>query len=185
MPEGAGLFLQETWRLHPAVCAFTSEIFYEGKLRSHGGCARQEVLGDAPFTGAGLWWVPAPHEGNQSASVEEVEAVVSIYQELTSGRASWRNPDGDVSAVSADDVLLVAPYNLQVTALSKRLPNARVGTVDEFQGQEAVVVIYSMTSSSAEEAPRGMEFLYSRPTGDTAGGRRRIILVEKLPGVSR
>jgi superfamily I DNA and/or RNA helicase len=60
-----------------------------------------------------------------------------------------------------DDVLIVAPYNAQVSDLSNRLPNARVGTVDKFQGQQAPVVIYSLTTSSPEDAPRGMEFLYS------------------------
>ena len=60
------------------------------------------------------------------------------------------------------DVLVVAPYNAQVSDLLARLPkNARVGTVDKFQGQEAPVVIYSLTTSTPEDAPRGMEFLYS------------------------
>ncbi len=59
------------------------------------------------------------------------------------------------------NILIVAPYNAQVGALSERLPGARVGTVDKFQGQEAPVVIYSVTTSSPKDARRGMEFLYS------------------------
>ena len=60
-----------------------------------------------------------------------------------------------------DDILIVAPYNAQVFQLAEKIPNSRIGTVDKFQGQEAPVVIYSMTTSSPEDAPRGMEFLYS------------------------
>jgi len=60
-----------------------------------------------------------------------------------------------------EDILIVAPYNAQVSDLLGRLGGMRVGTVDKFQGQEAPIVIYSLTTSSPEDAPRGMEFLYS------------------------
>jgi uncharacterized protein len=81
--------------------------------------------------------------------------------------------------VTWDDVLIVAPYNAQVADLSVRLPNARVGTVDKFQGQEAAVVIYSLTTSSLEDAPRGMEFLYSlnRLNVATSRAMSNVILV--------
>ena len=69
------------------------------------------------------------------------------------------------------------PYNAQVTDLSERLPGARVGTVDKFQGQEAPVVIYSMTTSSTEEAPRGMEFLYSLNRLNVATSRARCACI--------
>jgi superfamily I DNA and/or RNA helicase len=81
--------------------------------------------------------------------------------------------------VTWDDILIVAPYNAQVADLSVRLPNARVGTVDKFQGQEAAVVIYSLTTSSPEDAPRGMEFLYSlnRLNVATSRAMSNVILV--------
>ncbi len=53
------------------------------------------------------------------------------------------------SRVGWDDVLIVAPYNAQVAAIARRLPpGARVGTVDKFQGQEAPISVYSLTTSS-------------------------------------
>ena len=91
-----------------------------------------------------------------------------IYRHLIQGnyRIIYRCQD--------DDVLIVAPYNAQVARLKDALPaGARVGTVDKFQGQEAPVVIYSMTSSSADEAPRGMEFLYSANRLNVATSRAR------------
>jgi uncharacterized protein len=52
-----------------------------------------------------------------------------------------------------------------------------VGTVDKFQGQEAPVVIYSMTTSSPEDAPRGMGFLFSRNRLNVATSRARCACV--------
>lgn len=177
MPDGAGLFLSETWRLHPSICAFTSEVFYEGRLTSRDACAQQELSGETPFAGAGLWWLPCEHHGNQSSSPEEVDAVATTWEALVSGRVKWRDFDGLVAPVGADDVLIVAPYNLQVNALSERLPEARVGTVDKFQGQEAALVIYSMTTSTPEDAPRGMEFLYDLNRLNVATSRARCGVV--------
>ncbi len=76
------------------------------------------------------------------------------------------------------DVLVVAPYNAQVGQIASLLPTgARVGTVDKFQGQEAPISIYSMTSSSPEDAPRGMDFLYSRHRLNVATSRARCVAV--------
>ena len=76
--EKQGLFLAETWRLHPAICSFTSELFYEGRLLPLAGLERQDIQAPAPFSGAGLWFVPVAHEGNQSYSAEEVDRVAAI-----------------------------------------------------------------------------------------------------------
>jgi uncharacterized protein len=77
-----------------------------------------------------------------------------------------------------EDILVVAPYNAQVSALAGKLPvGARVGTVDKFQGQEAPVVFYSMTTSTPEDAPRGMEFLYSLNRLNVAISRARCVAV--------
>src|SRR6185295_19047304 len=97
-----------------------------------------------------------------STSPEEVEIVAELVGNLMEGGVRWRDRDGAVSALTLDDILVIAPYNAQVADLIARLPaGARVGTVDRFQGQEAPIVIYSMTTSTPEDAPRGMEFLYS------------------------
>ena len=159
--DEAGLFLDESWRLHPRICRFTSELFYEGRLRSRDGLERQALKGGTPFEGSGLFYVPVEHAGNQNSSPEEVEAVAHIVRSLLSPGVSWTDAQGAVRRLQQSDILIVAPYNAQVAALGSRLPGMRVGTVDRFQGQQAPVVIYSMTSSGAEDAPRGMGFLYN------------------------
>jgi uncharacterized protein len=176
--DEAGLFLDETWRLHPSICAFTSELFYEGRLCSRAGLEKQQVSGDTPFAGSGLSCVPVDHSGNQNSSREEVEAVARIVDSLLGRGVTWTDKRGAVTPLRETDILVVAPYNAQVAALSDRLRGrARVGTVDKFQGQEAPVVIYSMTSSSAQDAPRGMSFLYNPNRLNVATSRARCACV--------
>lgn len=175
--DNRGLFLDTTYRMHPSICSYTSELFYEGKLVSHDSCAQQEILDGGRWSGVGLRWVPIDHEGSQSRSIEEIEEVSSIIDDLV-GKASWVNQKGETSLVGIEDILIVAPYNLQVNALVQALPTgARVGTVDRFQGQEAAIVIYSMTSSSVEDAPRGMEFLYDPHRLNVATSRARCMAI--------
>jgi hypothetical protein len=158
-----GIFLPETWRLAPSICLFTSEVFYEGKLSSRAGLERQVLIGTAPFEGAGLWVAAVAHTGNQNSSSEEVDLVDKIVTRLLRPEAQWVDGLGVPHQMTSDDILIVAPYNSQVSLLSERLAprGVRVGTVDRFQGQQAPVVIYSMATSTPEDAPRGMEFLYS------------------------
>ena len=159
LPE-MGLLLPETWRLHPNICRFTSELFYEGRLKSREALKVYVIQGHDWVKGAGLWYVPVEHEGNRNSSAEEVEAIAKIVKGLL--RPEVRFFRGTESRnLKTEDILIVAPYNAQVSDLLGRLPEMRVGTVDKFQGQEAPVVIYSLTTSSPEDAPRGMEFLYS------------------------
>jgi superfamily I DNA and/or RNA helicase len=170
--------LERTWRLHPDVCRFTSELFYAGRLSSRDGLERQRVQGVEPLDGAGLRFVPVEHEGNVNESPEEVEVVAGLVDRLLGAGAAWTNADGEERPLRLEDVLIVAPYNAQVAALSERLPpGARVGTVDKFQGQEAPVVIYSMATSTAEEAPRGMSFLFSANRLNVATSRARALAV--------
>ena len=158
--EKKGLFLADTWRMHPDVCRFISEQFYDDKLNSRKECSHQSLLGDA-FSGTGLRYIPVEHEGNQSSSEEEAEIIQKIYDTLISS-GSWVNRDKKKAPLTGDDILIITPYNAQVRLLSRKLPpDSKIGTVDKFQGQEAAVVIYSLATSSAEEAPRGMDFLYS------------------------
>jgi uncharacterized protein len=175
--EAQGLFLSETWRLHPAICRFTSELFYEGRLASHGGLERQNIEAPAPFSGAGLWFVPVSHEGNQSYSIEEVSRVGAIVEYLSQPGTALIDHNGDRWSLTPHDILIVAPYNDQVSRIRERLPSARVGTVDKFQGQEAAVVIYSMTTSSPDDAPRGMEFLYNLNRFNVATSRARCTCI--------
>ena len=174
IPDESGLFLDETWRLHPDICRFTSELFYEGRLHSRPGLERQALAGgDGPFTGSGLFFVPVEHTGNQNSAPEEVEALALIARSLLRRGVTWTDSKGESRELAESDILVVAPYNAQVAALTDRLPRrVRVGTVDRFQGQQAPVVIYSMTSSSAEDAPRGMGFLYNPNRLNVATSRR-------------
>jgi uncharacterized protein len=170
---GHGIFLEETWRMHPDVCGFISEVFYEGRLRSRSDLSRLRLDAPSPLDGTGLRFVPVEHQGNQSASSEEVDVVMRLVRTLVGGGSTWTDRHGASHAVGLDDVLIVAPYNAQVGLLRKRLPGARIGTVDKFQGQEAPVVIYSMATSSPEDAPRGAEFLYSGNRFNVAVSRAR------------
>ena len=181
--EDMGFLLPESWRLHPEVCRFTSSVFYEGKLGSHPISKSRVLHGHGWARGAGLWFVPVEHEGNRNASPEEVDAVARIVESLLKPEVSWFYSAGNRRRLKEDDILIVAPYNAQVADLALRLPKMRIGTVDKFQGQEAPVVIYSLTTSSPEDAPRGMEFLYSLNRLNVATSRAMSAVV--LVGSSR
>jgi predicted RecB family nuclease len=173
-----GLFLDETWRLAPAICDLTSELFYDRRLTARAGLERQALLGALPFEGAGLWFVAALHDANQSASREEVAIVDRLVRRLVEGGARWRDREGRERPIGLDDILVIAPYNAQVADLIARLPEGvRAGTVDRFQGQEAPIVIYSLTTSTAADAPRGMEFLYSPNRFNVATSRARCACI--------
>ena len=172
-----GLFLEETWRLHPDVCAFTSETFYEDKLTSRPGLERQRVESPGPLSGTGLRFLPVPHRGNQSSSDEEAGIVAELVRGLVVGDSHWTDSHGNRRTITLEDVLIIAPYNAQVFKIQERLPGARVGTVDKFQGQEAPVVVYSMATSTPADAPHGMEFLYSLNRLNVATSRARCVCV--------
>ncbi len=172
-----GLFLEQTWRLHPDICDFTSEIFYEGKLEARPELARQRLIASGELGGTGLRFLPVPHQGNVNASDEEAVQVRALVDSLLNQKARWVDRTGQEKAITLHDILIIAPYNAQVFRIQSLLPGARVGTVDKFQGQEAPVVIYSMATSTPEEAPRGMEFLYSLNRLNVATSRARCVCV--------
>ena len=170
-----GIFLPVTWRLAPSICAFTSELFYEGRLTSKPGLEEQRLIGLPNYDGSGLWVVNVDHVGNTNASPEEVDVVAELVDSLTRSSATWVEENGPPKPLRAEDVLIVSPYNAQVTRLSERLRHTkvRIGTVDKIQGQQAAVVIYSTATSSPEDAPRGMGFLYSPNRLNVATSRAR------------
>ena len=172
-----GLFLEQTWRLHPDICAYTSELFYDDKLRSKEGLEQQVVNAPGRISGAGLYYVPVEHEGNQNCSLEEALAIEELVNELLNSGASWVDSDSSEKPVTLDDILIIAPYNAQVFEIQQRLPEARVGTVDKFQGQEAPIAIYSVATSSHADAPRGMEFLYSLNRLNVATSRAKCLSI--------
>jgi uncharacterized protein len=173
-----GVFLAQTWRLHPDLCKVTSELFYEDRLEPVAELERQRIEVAGPLGGTGFRMVYVRHQGNQNTSLEEVEKVREIYAQLTAERAAWIDRNGDPHEMTGEGVLVVAPYNAHVAALKAALPaGAKVGTVDKFQGQEAPVVIYSLASSTADDAPRGMEFLYNLNRLNVATSRARCLAV--------
>ncbi|HEY0797782.1 MAG TPA: TM0106 family RecB-like putative nuclease, partial [Candidatus Baltobacteraceae bacterium] len=180
-----GIFLGTTYRMHPEICAFVSEVIYDGRLHSDAKCARQHVasesLATATVCGSGLRYMPVSHTENVRTAPEEVEAIVDATGSL---RGSFvTDADGTTRPLEFKrDVLVVAPYNAQVdaieTALHERgLGQVRVGTVDRFQGQEAHVVFFSLTTSSGDEIPRGPAFLLSRNRLNVAISRARSLAV--------
>ena len=180
MPPDRGLFLETTWRLHPALCAFTSEVFYEDRLEAEPHLAVQQLISDGePFSrGAGPRLHQVATAGADNESPIEADAVAQLARSVVEAGASWVDRTGIRRPIGWDDILIVAPYNAQVGAIKRRLPGqARVGTVDKFQGQEAPLSIYSLTTSSPELAPRGMDFLYSRHRLNVATSRARCVAV--------
>jgi uncharacterized protein len=181
LPPEHGLFLERTWRMHPSITAFTSDLFYEDKLESVPGLEQQEVLAEGLserfgwLAGSGLRWSPVPHDGNTNASVEEADRVCEIWNALV-GR-SWIDAKGARRVIGSDDIVIVSPFNAHRLLIQDRLPAARVGTVDKFQGQEAAVSIYTMATSRPEDAPRGMAFLYSLNRLNVATSRARALAI--------
>lgn len=177
VPPDRGLFLPETWRLHPQICSFNSEMFYDGRLHPHPGLENQKITSIGRLNGAGLRYLPVAHDGNQSSSREEADVIRDLVSEILGNGTTWTNRDGVETPVGLDEILIIAPYNAQVFELQERIPGARIGTVDKFQGREAPIVIYSMTTSSYSDAPRGMEFLYSANRLNVATSRAKCICV--------
>jgi uncharacterized protein len=172
-----GLFLDVTWRLHPDISGFTSELFYEGKLESKEETAVQRVNASGIAGGTGLRFLPVEHKGNQNCSPEEADVIAALVADILQQGATWVDWNGEEHPVGNDDILIIAPYNAQVFEIQQRLPQARVGTVDKFQGQEAPISIYSLASSSHADAPRGMEFLYSLNRLNVATSRAKCVTI--------
>jgi len=176
MPAAYGLFLETTYRLHPTVCAFISEAFYDGKLEPDDSTKRQNLAVSNGSGGLGLRYVPVEHSGNRTLSPEEVDRVNPTFRALLG--LPWTDREGATRPIAVEDLLVVAPYNAQVRRLIETLPDgARVGTVDKFQGQEAPVVIYSMATSSVDDAPRGMDFLFSLNRLNVAASRAQGLVL--------
>jgi uncharacterized protein len=180
IPPEQGIFLKTTWRMHPDVCRFISEAVYDGRLEPEPKNAVRTLLLDADAHPAlrptGVRYLPASHDGCSQRSEEEADLVKDLVLNLLTQR--YRDKDGIEHAMQLENILVVAPYNMQVNLLKRVLPQgARVGTVDKFQGQEAEVVIVSMATSSGEYLPRYIEFLYSKNRLNVAISRAKCLAV--------
>jgi predicted RecB family nuclease len=180
VPQERGIFLSKTWRMHPDLCSFISSAVYEGKLESETGCTAQRLVlardAHPVLKPAGLAFLPVAHAGCRQKSEEEAQTVRDLVTSALRQRVVGRN--GIERALTLEDVLVVAPYNMQVNLLRSILPDgARVGTVDKFQGQEAEVVIVSMATSGTDDMPRDASFLLSRNRLNVAISRARCLAV--------
>lgn len=176
--EDAGILLDTSWRMHPALCTFISDAVYDGRLRAHPDCERQRLHLEPGRDGAlvpyGLRFVPMDHEGCGQRSEEEVERIKQLTDDLIG--TVFTDRDGKNGTLDWENILIVAPYNMQVNAIAAALPSrARVGTVDKFQGQEAEVVIVSLATSSPDDLPRHIEFFYSKNRINVAISRARTL----------
>lgn len=175
-----GIFLDVTYRMHPDVCRFISDAIYDSRLRSADSTLGRRLVLDGSAHPAllptGIRYFPISHDACLQRSEEEAAAVREIVESLLGQR--YQDGEGGEHAFTLDNVLVVAPYNMQVNLLKRFLPKgARVGTVDKFQGQEAEVVIVSMATSSAEYLPRNLDFLFSKNRINVAVSRAKCLSV--------
>lgn len=199
LPSELGYFLSTTWRMHPALTACVSDLSYEGRLTSN-----VDVTGRRTLEGIepGLHVRLVDHRDNSTHSDEEAEEVVRLVRDLL-GR-EWSDPSATVDdapvgprPLTDGDIVVITPYNAQVGRIRQALLDAgltgvaeRVGTVDRFQGQEAVVAIVSMAASSHTDVSRGMGFLLDRHRLNVAVSRgkhaaflvRSSVLTDFSPG---
>ena len=173
--RGEGVFLAKTRRLRPEVCAVVSDLFYEGRLQSHESAKKFRLEIPNGITdlnqSAGIHLIPILHEGNTQSSEEEVDQIERLMDQLVGNTQVIHHG----RPLAPDDILIMAPYNMQVRKLEDRLPGFRVGTVDRFQGQEAEVILFSMCSSAGEYGTRGLDFLLNPRRLNVALSRARCI----------
>lgn len=180
VPPDRGVLLDRTWRMHPEVARPVARLAYDDRLDVAPGLERQRVTSAGRLGGTGLRFVPVEHIGNAAAATEEADEVRRLVGEVLAD-GGWTDAHGGTRPLRPDDVLVLTPYNAQVARIRSRLRDlpggeqVRVGNVDKFQGQEAPVVVYSLASSSLEDAPRGFAFLYSLHRLTVALSRARAV----------
>jgi uncharacterized protein len=178
IPEEMGIFLPTTYRMRPEICRFISDAVYDGRLAADDCTSTRSIRFVGPVQHvsrpAGIVHVPVLHSGNSYESDEEAAAIRTIVRELC---GHVLDESGSARRVTRDDILVVAPFNLQVRKLKAALDGVRVGTVDKFQGQQAPIVIFSMTASEGDASPRGIEFLFDRHRLNVAISRAQVLAV--------
>ena len=196
IPADRGVFLDTTYRMHSKVNTVISQLIYENKLKSHldndkrilqisdvsGQSTDHQTLDAYLNSEAGIIFIPVEHEGNTQASDEEVVVIKQLAESLL-GRllhtgATKDTGEPETRPITWDDMLFVAPYNHQVSKLKIALgKQAKIGSVDKFQGQEAPIIFLSMCSSDASESPRGIDFLLDKNRINVAISRAQTLAV--------
>lgn len=178
VPRDRGIFLGTSWRMHPEICDFISRAMYDGDLRSVDGNEVQRIESPSGLSGSGLRLLACEHDDNRGRSQEEADLIAREVRRLLDGGTVQLRGDAAPRELRPEDILVVAPYNAQVRCLQRVLPEGvRAGTVDKFQGQEAPVVLFSMTASSGEDVSRGLSFLFSRNRLNVAVSRAQALAV--------
>ena len=182
VPLDLGVFLGITRRMRSEITPFISDSFYDARLQSHPSTnERYLILQSNPLPAdSGIVMIEMDHADNAQSSQEEISLIKKLYEYFRSQHYF----DGEQERViQHEDMLVVAPYNVQVNLLQKNLPEGnRTGTIDKFQGQEAPISILSMTSSDGENAPRGINFLMEEARLNVAISRAQclsVILINK------
>ena len=179
IPEDLGIFLEKTFRMHPAVCERLSKVVYEGKLFSDDATANQLVQipkAELITKTNGILWLPVSHEGNTQCSRKEVNHIQKLISELLTG--SYTDKQSNNRLMTESDILIVAPYNMQVNLLKDHLSkNIQIGTIDKFQGQEAPVVIISMGVSDVNDSSRGLDFVFDINRLNVAVSRAKALAI--------
>ncbi|HEY9459933.1 MAG TPA: TM0106 family RecB-like putative nuclease, partial [Paralcaligenes sp.] len=181
IPDTMGVFLDTTFRMHSAVNDYVSHAIYRGELKADAANDKQRVCVPAGYCGvlhaeAGVVFVPVDHQGNTQASNEEVDVITALAKDCL-GR-TFIGKNGTERSITWKDMLFVAPYNHQVNRLQQALgADARVGSVDKFQGQEAPIVFFSLCTSDASESPRGIDFLFDKHRINVAISRAQAMAI--------
>jgi len=179
IPDDQGVFLERSYRMHPNVCLPLSEIVYEGKLQADKDNANQSIdINQATHITKpnGVLSIPVQHAGNTQSSEEEVIVVQQLINELKTG--TFTDKEGNISPITDNDILIIAPYNMQVNLLKEKLKgDFNVSTIDGIQGQEAPVVIISMTASDVAESSRGLDFVFDINRLNVAVSRAQALAV--------
>jgi predicted RecB family nuclease len=179
VPPDRGIFLDHTWRMHPDVCSFVSQVVYDSRLHSAEECATQAVtIKGVPQTG--LLFLPVQHDGNSQSSPEEAAAIAAAIRDMLGG--TFTDSRATTRPLESRDFLVVAAYNAQVRHITGALESARltdvpVGTVDKFQGRQAPIVFFSLATSSGADLPRDIDFLFSRNRLNVAISRARCLAI--------
>jgi uncharacterized protein len=177
VPRKRGFFIDKTWRMHPDVKAFISEVVYAGRLGSIEECSLRGLSAPGELTGTGIRYLPVAHEGTSRCCTEEAAGIADAVGRMVNG-GKYTDEKGDEHDLTADKIMVLSPYNAQVQVLAGHLPDGvQIGTVDKFQGREAPVVFFSMATSSGADLPRNLGFLFSRNRLNVAISRAQCLAV--------
>ena len=184
IPPNKGIFLPISFRLAPAINNVVSELFYQGKLKPNTKNSENKIIWDQAYIekdktvypDSGGMFIPVRHQDCSLKSEEEAEKIKQLIKLLLSSK--YKLATDKEKFISEEDILIIAPFNVQVNYLKRKLnKKLKIGTVDNFQGQEALISIFSLTSSSGEDAPRGLDFLLEPNRLNVAISRAKILSI--------